>query len=357
MRNFVQARIVDRRQETADSVVLTLAVPPDVAADFRYTQGQHLPVRAEIDGRSVRRTYSICASAAEQKLRIAVRIQEGGVFSGYVAKRLAPGDRLEVMPPTGHFHTRLDASQRKTYAAFVAGSGITPMLSIVKTTLETEPQSRFILFYGNRTAATTMFIEELWALKNLHGPRLSLHFIMSREPMEIEICNGRLERDKVTALHEAFLAHQRPDEMFLCGPNPMIDELTGALTALGYDTARIHSERFRPGLRGEAIPGPALRTAPREGSNVTIILDGRRRSFRMTSQEPSILDAARANGIDLPFSCKGGVCATCRSRLVRGEVSMTVNYALESWELEKGYILTCQANPKSGDIELDFDQT
>jgi ring-1,2-phenylacetyl-CoA epoxidase subunit PaaE len=261
------------------------------------------------------------------------------------------------MPPAGHFHAPLDPAQRKNYAAFVAGSGITPVLSILKTTLETEPESRFIVFYGNRTTATTMFIDELWSLKNLYGERLSLHFLMSREPLEIEIYNGRLDRAKAGALHEAFLAHERPDEIFLCGPNPMIDELTRTLTGLGYDAARIHAERFHPGLPGEAMPAPSSRTAPREGTNVTIALDGRRRSFRMEPGEDSILDAAARNGIALPYSCKGGVCATCRSRLLRGKVSMAVNYALEPWELEKGYVLTCQSTPTTTEIELDFDQT
>jgi ring-1,2-phenylacetyl-CoA epoxidase subunit PaaE len=180
---------------------------------------------------------------------------------------------------------------------------------------------------------------------------------MSREPLEIEIYNGRLDGAKVGALHEAFLVHERPDEIFLCGPNPMIDELTRTLTGLGYDAARIHTERFRPGLPGEAMPAHSSRTAPRQGTNVTIALDGRRRSFRMEPGEDSILDAAARNGIALPYSCKGGVCATCRSRLIRGEVSMAVNYALEPWELEKGYVLTCQSTPTTTEIELDFDQT
>lgn len=355
-RGFCRATIVDKREETRDSVVLTLSVPEDRAEDFRYDQGQHVPVRAEIDGDNVRRTYSICASVGEQALRLGVRVQDGGVFSNFIAERLAPGDTLEIMPPTGRFNTALDAAHEKIYAAFVAGSGITPILSIVKSVLETEPGSRFVVFYGNRRRATTMFVEELWALKNLYRDRLSLHFVMSQEESEIELYNGRLDAAKITALHAAFLEQARPDDVFLCGPNPMIDEATQALVEIGYDAKRIHSERFRPGLRGEAAPRPAARVMPKEGTEVAVVMDGQRQSFRMTPEDASILDAARANGLELPYSCKGGVCSTCRSRLTKGDVEMAANYALEPWELEKGYILTCQASPKSEAIEIDFDQ-
>lgn len=357
MRKFYPAKIIDKREETRDSIVLMLQVPAEQADEFRYLHGQHVPVRAEIDGENIRRTYSICSSVDEQALKLGIRVQDGGLFSNYIAAQLGVGDTLEIMPPTGHFNTPLDPDQEKTYAAFVAGSGITPILSIVKSTLEIERKSRFSVFYGNRMRATTMFVEDLWALKNIYRDRLSLHFIMSQEAGDIDIYNGRLDAAKISALHEAFLDSSRPDEIFLCGPNPMIDELTTALVALGYDRDRIHAERFRPGLRGEATPRPKRKTAPEEGTEITVVMDGQRQRFHMSPDDESILDAARSSGLDLPYSCKGGVCSTCRSLLTKGDVEMAVNYALEPWELEKGYVLTCQASPKTREIELDFDQT
>ena len=356
MRAFHPLRVVGKREETRDSVVLTLEVPESHADEFRYSPGQHLPVRAEIDGNNVRRTYSICASVDEQTLRLGVRVQDGGTFSNYLASQVAVGDTLDVMPPSGRFNTPLDTAHKKVYAAFVAGSGITPILSIVKSVLETERESAFVVFYGNRERATTMFVEDLWGLKNRFPDRLSLHFVMSREESEIELYNGRLDADKVASLHTAFLAQEPPDEIFLCGPNPMIDEISGALLELGYRAENLHSERFRPGLRGEAMPRPAAKAVPQAGTQVAVVLDGQRQTFSMTSDSESILEAARASGIELPYSCKGGVCSTCRSKLTKGEVDMTVNYALEPWELEKGFILTCQASPKTSEIELDFDQ-
>ena len=358
VRKFHPATVVEKNRETDDSVTLTLKVPDEVREAYRYTQGQHLPMRADIGGKSVRRTYSICSSVRDDRLRIGVRIQPEGVFSNYLAESVDVGDEVDIMPPYGHFYTELDPAEAKTYAAFVAGSGITPILSIVKTTLETEPDSEFLVFYGNRKRATTMFIEELWALKNGYPDRLALHFLSSQEASAIELTAGRIDAPKLTTLHEAFLGERRADDVFLCGPNPMIDELTGALVELGYDETRIHSERFRPGLKGEAPPRPRpVADAPKEGTEVTIVMDGERQSFHMEPDAPSILDAAEDNGIELPYSCKGGVCSTCRTLLRSGEVDMALNYALEPWELERGFILTCQARPTSSQVEIDYDET
>lgn len=357
MRRYCNAVISEKRRETDDSIVVTLTVPSEQRDNFRYLQGQHLPIRIQIDGVNVRRTYSICRSVADNSLQLGIRIQEGGVFSNHLADSLNVGDELEIMPPSGRFYAELDVGQTKTYAAFVAGSGITPLLSIIKTTLETEPDSQFFVFYGNRRRATTMFLEDLWGLKNSYKNRLSLHFIMSQEVADISLYNGRLDAPKLTALHEAFLKEKTPDDFFLCGPNPMIDELSTALEKLGYDDARIHTERFRPGLKGEAVVRPKTAVVPKEGAEVTIIMDGQKQVFHMDADASSILDAAQENGFDLPYSCKGGVCSTCRSKVCKGEVEMSVNYALEPWELERGYVLTCQARPKTREIELDFDQT
>jgi len=357
MRKFHPATISKKTSETADSYVLTLSVPEDVRDDFVYEQGQHLPVRAFLNDKSVRRTYSICSSVNDGQLRLGVRIQDGGLFSNYIADNLEVGDTLEIMPPYGHFNTPLSADEGKTYAAFVAGSGITPILSIVKTTLETEPDSRFLIFYGNRKRSTTMFIEELFALKNIYGERLSMHFIMSQEPTDIELYGGHVDGEKVKNLHNAFMTECRADDIFICGPNPMIDDVTESLISLGYDKSNIHSERFRAGLKGEKAKKPESKYIPQGGAEVTVVIDGNRQSFQMRPDNASILDAAHDSGLELPYSCKGGVCSTCRCRLTKGEVDMQLNYALEPWELEKGFILICQSTPKTTEIELDYDQT
>ena len=356
MPKFHQAKVISKTPETADSFVLTLAIADSAAADFTYAQGQHLPVKVTLDGKSVRRTYSLCASVADNLLRLGVRIQDQGQFSTYVAEQLQEGDILEVMPPFGRFNTKLEPGRRKIYAAFVAGSGITPILSIVKTTLETEADSQFLVFYGNRNRSTTMFVEDLYALKNLYGERLSLHFIMSREPTDIELYAGRVDGEKVQALHAAFLDHEKADEIFVCGPNPMIDDIASTLVEIGYDPANIHSERFRAGLKGQAPVTPRPQNIPTGGTKVTVVVDGQRQTFQMGVDDASLLDAANENGLDLPFSCKGGVCSTCRCKLTQGEVDMALNYALEPWEVEKGFILACQATPKTAEIELDYDQ-
>ena len=356
MPTFHKATITGKTQETPDSIVLTLQPPEDAGDVFAYLQGQHLPVRAQLDGKSVRRTYSICSSAAEQKLRLGIRVQEAGRFSNYVADELHVGDVIEVMPPYGRFNTQLDPAESRTYAAFVAGSGITPVLSILKTTLETEPSSRFFVFYGNRKRSTTMFIEDLFALKNVYGDRLILHFIMSQEPTDIDLYAGRLDGDKVRHLHDAFMSSQPADDIFLCGPNPMIEDVTTTLSDIGYDAKRIHSERFRAGLKGEQTPRPKADNIPEGGTEVTIVVDGNRHLFHMAPNDISILDSARENGLDLPYSCKGGVCSTCRCLLTKGKVDMALNYALEPWETEKGFILTCQSSPTTPEIELDYDR-
>lgn len=362
MRKFHSATIVEKAPETEDSVRLKLAVPEDAANEFRYHQGQHLPVRAAIDGKNLRRTYSICSSVGDDELTLGIRVQPDGRFSNFVAEALEVGDELEIMPPSGHFYTELDPAQAKSYAAFVAGSGITPILSIVKTTLETEPESRFVVFYGNRRRATTMFLETLWALKNRYRERLSLHFILSREPGELDIYTGRIDTAKTKALYEAFLRHDTPDEIFVCGPDTMIDGVKEGLAELDFPAEHVHMERFRPVQKGAAAkrPAPSQRRTVERGEGdveVSVVMDGHRQRFRMPSEGMTVLEAGEAAGLDLPYSCRGGVCSTCRTRLVEGEVEMAVNYALEPWELEQGYILACQATPQSEALELDYDQT
>ncbi|MEL7449281.1 MAG: FAD-binding oxidoreductase, partial [Pseudomonadota bacterium] len=310
MASFVPATLVKRAQETPDSLRIELKVPDDVAAQFSYHQGQHLPVRAEIDGKRIRRTYSICSTVDERTLRLGVRVQEGGRFSQYLANSLQPGDTLEVMPPKGHFFTELDPQRSRRYAAFAAGSGITPILSIVGTTLETEPDSRFVVFYGNRTRNSTMFADDLWNLKNRFPDRLSLHFVMSREPADIDLYSGRIDAEKTAALYTAFLAGSPPDEVFVCGPDSMIDEVTTALNEAGIEASHIHTERFRAARK--APPAPAV-DQPKAGTEVLVTMDGQQQRFHMAPGAGTLLDAAREAGLDLPFSCKGGVCSTCRT--------------------------------------------
>ena len=354
MHQFYPATIVDKQPEADDAVRLTLTVPAEARDDFRYVQGQHLPVRAMVDGEEIRRTYSIISSAGDQKLCLGIRIQPGGRFSDQLLAKLDVGDTLDVMPPAGHFFTGLQADQQRTYAAFVAGSGITPVLSIVSTTLELEPQARFVVFYGNRRKATTMFIEELNALKNRYAGRLSLHFIMSREESDIDLYHGRIDAERTRALHEAFLRAGPPDDIFVCGPDTMIDNVAATLTDIGYDKTRIHTERFQAGAR-ETTDHREVE-APPAGIEVSFVMDGHRQSFHMDPDAPSILDAAEDAGLDLPYSCKGGVCSTCRTLLRKGSVEMEIHDALEDWEVEEGFILTCQARPVTPEIELDYDE-
>jgi ring-1,2-phenylacetyl-CoA epoxidase subunit PaaE len=356
MKQFHPLTIERIEHETADSVRIALTVPPEYEGDYEFLPGQHLPFEVAIGGNKVRRTYSICSGVDERPLQIGIRVQPGGVFSEHAASRLSVGDTLDAMPPTGHFHVDLDKGHAKDYLGFAAGSGITPILSMIKSVLETEPHSRFVLFYGNRKQATTMFIEDLYALKNRYPERLQLHFVFSREEQEFPIAAGRLDADKVRELYAHFCAGLEPAEAFVCGPDTMIREVTDTLVALGLPADHVHSERF--GVPREAAAAHSVPTAKSaDQATVTIILDGHRKSFEMHRDADNIVDAAADNGIDLPYSCKGGVCATCRCHLREGKVTMAANFGLEPWEVEAGYVLACQSRPVSDSILLDYDKT
>ena len=361
MARFHSLKIAALVRETADAVLVTFEVPPELAEDYAYVQGQHLTLRSEIDGEDVRRNYSICNGVDEQRLRVAIKRVEGGCFSGFANEALEAGNSLEVMTPTGSFHTELDPAQRKTYAAFAAGSGITPVISIIKTTLAREPESRFLLFYGNRSVASILFQEELEDLKDRYLDRFSLVHVLSREAQDVELFNGRIDAAKVEALCAAFCPVGTLDEVFVCGPSTMIEEVCGKLQALGLPETQIHFELFTTAGHGEALStaAPSAEAEPAEtsdvASEVTVILDGVRTRFPLTRSGDSLLDAALKAGLDLPFSCKGGVCSTCRAKVLEGEVEMTVNYALEEGEVAAGYVLSCQSHPLTDKVVLDYD--
>ncbi len=353
MRRYYPLTVLDKRPETRDSVRITLDVPEEQRDAFAFAPGQHLPLMAEHAGRVLRRTYSICSPPGQWPLEIGVRLQPGGAFAAYVGEVLQPGHSIQVMPPSGRFRAFPEKTGRRTCLAFAAGSGITPILSIVSALLAGEPDTRVMLFYGNRRQATTMFIDDLYALKNRYPARLQLQFVFSREAQEFPINAGRLDREKVRELWAHFCADTVPDDAFVCGPDTMIDTVTTALVEQGMDPARVHSERFgAPRKTGGEMPQKLVSAAH---ATVSVILDGHRRSFDMVADDDNIVDAAAAHGIDLPYSCKGGVCATCRCRLLEGEVSMAVNYGLEAWEVAKGYILACQSTPLSPALTLDYD--
>ena len=355
MRKFHALTVSEKRNETADSVRLSLQVPEDVQSEFEFLPGQHLPIQIEIDDKPVRRTYSICSVPGAWPLEIGIRIQPDGRFSGFVAERLQAGDVLQVMPPFGQFHASIDPANEKTYLAFASGSGITPIISIMKATLEQEPGSRFLLFYGNRRQNTTMFIDDLYALKNSFPERLQLYFLFTREEQEYPIFSGRLDGEKTAELYKTFCNGLEPDEAFVCGPDTMIESVRNALLELNMNDDVIHVERYGA-PRKKPVASPAETATGEQDRKITIIIDGHKKSFQMSSEGGSILDAAAEHGIELPFSCKGGVCATCRTHVREGEVRMDTNYGLEPWEVEKGYVLACQSHPVSDGVTLDYDK-
>lgn len=347
-------------QETRDSVRIALDVPEELRDEYAFQAGQHLPIQIERGGRKLRRTYSICSEQGQWPLQIGVRIQPGGGFSEFAATELSVGDALEVMPPNGQFHAVPDANNQKQYLGFAAGSGITPVLSIISSILREEPGSRFALFYGNRTQGTTMFIDDLYALKNRYPGRLQLHFLFSREDQEFAIAAGRLDDAKVRELIDHFCSGTKPDEAFVCGPDTMIKTVTETLVDLGMPSDAVHSERFGAPRRakGDKVTGTvATDKVTGTVSRVTVVMDGHKKSFEMPRAGINIVDAAAEHGVELPYSCKGGVCATCRTHVQKGEVEMATNYGLEPWEVEKGFVLACQCTPVSAEVMLNYDET
>lgn len=357
--HFRTLKIDDIRRETADCVSIAFAIPPELKEEFRFHQGQNVTLRLQIGGTEVRRSYSICSSPLENELRVAIKKVPYGVFSTYANEQLQKGQEMEVLPPTGKFYTELKPEARKRYLAFAAGSGITPVLSLIKTTLAIEPQSHFTLVYGNRNRLSILFREELEALKNRYMNRFSLHHILSREQMDIPLNQGRIDARKCGELCERLIDVSSMDEVFLCGPAEMTFTVKDWLEQQGLERKKIHFELFQTGgapgqevVRSKAVvtEGPGGAT-----SRVTVRLDGVSHAFDLSYDGDSVLNAALMEGADLPFACKGGVCCTCRAKLIEGKVEMDVNYALEADEIKAGFILTCQAHPRSEKVVIDFD--
>lgn len=350
---FHELRVTELAPLTDDSIAITFDVPPELESTFDYIPGQHVTVRKVLDGEDVRRSYSICAPAGSGKLRVGVKKLPGGAFSTFATEQLRAGDVLEVMPPVGEFTIDIDPDRTRKAVAIAAGSGITPVISLISTSLEREPAASWTLLFGNRTANSVMFLDELEALKDRYHPRFQLLHILSREGSDVPLLSGRIDEDKLRTIHDRLLGTREIDGWYLCGPYEMVMTARGTLTGLGVDERRIHDELFFAG----PVDTSALPPEPPSGEgsvDLTVILDGRAVDTRM-SPESSVLDAALRVRSELPFSCKGGMCATCKGRIEEGEVRMDRNYALVDSEVEAGYVLTCQAHPTSDRVVVRYD--
>jgi ring-1,2-phenylacetyl-CoA epoxidase subunit PaaE len=355
---FHRLAVSDVRRETGDCVSLAFVVPAELAEAYRFVQGQNVTVKLAIDGEEQRRSYSICSGIDDGELRIAVKRQPGGIVSSFITEHVRPDDVLEVMTPTGNFTTPLDPASAQLYLGIAAGSGITPLLSIIKTVLAREPRSQFFLLYGNRTTQDIIFLDALEDLKDRYLDRLSLTHVLSREAQDVPALSGRIDEAKVALFLRNIVPAAKIDDAFICGPAGLIDTAEPVLKTLGVAAERIHVERFTvdgaPAPRRTAAAATA--TAPRRiVAEAEAIRDGVRHRFPIGEDE-TVITAALAAGLELPYSCRGGMCCTCRAKLVEGKVEMDVNYSLEPWELAAGYVLTCQSRPKTPRVVLDYDQ-
>lgn len=353
--HFHKLQVKEVRKETPDCVSIAFAVPEAVQQEFIFEQGQNITVKKEIAGEEIRRSYSICSAPFENELRVAVKKVDGGRFSSFANTDLKAGDILDILPPTGKFNTKLKTENKKQYLAFAAGSGITPVISIIKTTLQTEPASTFTLVFGNRGRHSIIFFEELEALKNKYLNRFNFINILSREKTDAPINFGRINNDKLNELSH-LIDYKNTDEFFICGPEEMIFCVKGFLEDLDIDKKKIHFELFTtPGQKRNTVHKSQVAGNNGPASKITVKLDGRSFDFDLGFDGENILDAALKQGADLPFACKGGVCCTCKAKLIEGEVDMEVNWGLEQEEVEQGYILTCQSHPKTEKVIVDFD--
>ena len=356
---FHPLRVRAIEPDTHEAVIVSFDVPAELRDVFGFTQGQYLTLRKDIDGQDLRRSYSICAGIDDAELRVGVRKVRGGVFSNWINEHLRPGDTISVMVPQGRFFVPLDPGARRHHLGIAGGSGITPILSIMKTVLAREPSSRFTLIYGNRSLTSTMFKEEIEDLKNRYMTRLVLHHVFSDEHTDSPLNRGVMDRGKIAEFVDALVPAGTIDHAYICGPFQMNDEAEAALLAAGVAADRIHIERFGIALQEAAQVGAILHEAkPGDAPQALIVIvrDGLRRELPFTRGQPSILDAASAAGLEVPYSCTSGVCGTCRARLIEGEVRMERNFALDKQEVANGFVLTCQAHPLTARVVLSFDE-
>ncbi|MDR6885780.1 MULTISPECIES: 1,2-phenylacetyl-CoA epoxidase subunit PaaE [Variovorax] len=359
---FHPLRVKAIEPDTTEAVIVSFEVPVELQETFGFTQGQYLTLRRDIDGQDLRRSYSICAGLDDGELRVGVRKVRGGVFSNWINAHLQPGDTVQVMAPQGRFFVPIEPGSARHHVGIAGGSGITPILSIMKTVLAREPHSRFTLIYGNRQLQSTMFKEEIEDLKNRYMTRLVLHHVFSDEHTDSPLGHGVMNREKIGEFLQTVVPAGSIDHAYVCGPFQMNDEAEAAMLAAGVPEERIHIERFGVALPSatsagqvgavvhEALPGDAKQ------ARITIVRDGLQREIAFTEGQPSILDAASAAGLEVPFSCTSGVCGTCRAKLVEGEVRMERNFALDKNEVAAGFVLTCQAHPLTERVTLSFDE-
>jgi ring-1,2-phenylacetyl-CoA epoxidase subunit PaaE len=354
--NFHSLEIAEIVPETAEASSIRFRVPEELKEAFRFRPGQHLTLRAELGGEEVRRNYSLCVAPEDGALMVTVKRIAGGLFSNWANDVLKPGDRLDVMEPHGSFTWDFRPDAANHYVAFAGGSGITPVMSLIKAAMIEEPGSRFTLFYGNRDSQSVIFLEALARLKNSYISRLEIHHFLAEESEDIELFNGMLDRAKCDAVLDLLVDPADAAAFFVCGPGPMMDAAEAALLARGVPAGRIHIERFTADRPPEALQAQ-LEAASREaqGAAMLVTLDGRKRRVPFSAEAGNILDSARLAGLPAPFACKAGVCATCRARVVSGEVEMAARYGLTDEEVAAGYVLTCQSVPKGEGLEVDYD--
>lgn len=356
MNHFHTLTVRDLHRETRDAISMAFDVPAALEETFRFKQGQFLTLRTTIDGEEVRRSYSICSGIEDGEMRVAIKRVPGGVFSTYANEQLKVGDSIEVMPPLGNFYTDLDPSRNGNYLLVAAGSGITPILSIAKTTLAAEPNSQVTVLFGNRATSSTMFRDQLTDLKNQYMGRLNLIFIFSREQQDIELYNGHIDAEKCRVLFARWVDAKSLDGAFICGPQVMTETVRDELIEAGMPAANIHFELFSAvGGERKRAERAAIPASVNE-SDITVIRDGSVQQFTLKQNTSNLLDAGNEHGADLPFSCKAGVCSTCKCKVIEGEVDMDISIGLEDYEVEAGYILSCQSYPVSKKVVLDFDE-
>lgn len=353
--HFNSLLVKDVRKETADTVSVAFEIPNNLKDDYQFIPGQYITLKTTINNEDVRRAYSICSAPHENELRVAIKQVPSGIFSTYANNELNIGDHLDVMQPTGHFHSEYKADNQKRYLAFGAGSGITPLLSIIKHVLQTEKNSSFTLIYGNKDVDSIIFGKELDKIKNKYPSRFNLQLVFSQENRGIDAFYGRIDSEKLNIWHNLLFNVQQVDEFFMCGPEKMTEDIRNFLNSNNVDEHKVHFELFHASGNKQEVQAEEIPESEKVNAQVKIIVDDEEYDFELKTEGMDILQAGVEAGIDLPFSCKGGVCCTCKAKLLEGTANMTMNYSLLDEEVEAGYVLTCQAHPTSEKVVVSFD--